>query len=347
MGRRGNASGVLRGWEGGWVDDEHDDIRVMRYGHSTMWVWVLWTWVVLCFGIESGRFVSCSFRLVMCMVCSGDERSVRRVFGEFCRREITKHQKKRRRGRPPWTVASRHRNLNMIALCCACVGSPPTDDARRRGHRTQHLLTRRLRPRDRRLLLRGACAGCGWCSSAGACAPADARRRAASARRRTKRAAPHAGGPASTRASSLPPSALAVPGCGWCSHGKRCQPYPECSTPARSATASAVIKALPQQLLPTLPRAKARVARGCGFNLPALTHRYNLRVCDLFSDRPRFCRGYRRRCGPCAVIHSTWRVYRARGDPIIDCHRVWRVGTHRRTRLVSRLRLSLTLCFAC
>ena len=46
----GNASGVLRGWEGGWVDDEHDDIRVMRYGHTNVGVG-MWTWVVLCSGI--------------------------------------------------------------------------------------------------------------------------------------------------------------------------------------------------------------------------------------------------------------------------------------------------------
>ena len=38
----GNASGVLRGWEGGWVDDEHDDIRVMRYGHTNVGVG-MWT----------------------------------------------------------------------------------------------------------------------------------------------------------------------------------------------------------------------------------------------------------------------------------------------------------------
>ena len=47
----GNASGVLRGWEGGWVDDEHDDIREMRYGHTNVGVGM---WIV-CAG-EGGLF---------------------------------------------------------------------------------------------------------------------------------------------------------------------------------------------------------------------------------------------------------------------------------------------------
>ena len=75
--------------------------------------------------------------------------------------------------------------------------------------------------------------GCGWCSSAGACAPADqctttcrecpsSHKTCRSACRRT-----------CVDTCVLAPTVCActeLPGCGWCSHGKRCQPYPECST---------------------------------------------------------------------------------------------------------------------
>lgn len=75
--------------------------------------------------------------------------------------------------------------------------------------------------------------GCGWCSSTGRCAPANkctTTCRECPATHKTCRS--------SCRRTCVDTCALALTvcgcneldGCGWCSHGKRCLPYPECST---------------------------------------------------------------------------------------------------------------------
>jgi len=75
--------------------------------------------------------------------------------------------------------------------------------------------------------------GCGWCSSTGTCAPAD---RCTT----TCRECPttHKTCRSSCRRQCINTCELAktvcacseLEGCGWCKHGNRCQPYPECST---------------------------------------------------------------------------------------------------------------------
>jgi hypothetical protein len=75
--------------------------------------------------------------------------------------------------------------------------------------------------------------GCGWCSKTGTCAPADMCTT-------TCRECPssHKSCRSSCRRKCIDTCAFAptvcgcteLPGCGWCSHSNRCQPYPECST---------------------------------------------------------------------------------------------------------------------
>ena len=75
--------------------------------------------------------------------------------------------------------------------------------------------------------------GCGWCSSTGACAPADECTTTCRECPHTHKTCRSSCRRACVDTCALAPSVCAcseLDGCGWCSHGRRCQPYPECST---------------------------------------------------------------------------------------------------------------------